>query len=467
MLDGRLKSGARVPSSRSLAEQYGLARGTVVSAFNQLEAEGYLVSEGSAGTFVASTWTGREASGGESDAPRHTKSRAPVSKRSAAVSKPPYTPPSRGSIGKAFRSYEPAIDLFPVELWARVAARVFRNAPRSLYGQGESCGYQPLRRAIAEYVGRSRGVRCSAEQILITAGAQQALDLVSRLLLDPGDQVWMEDPGYPGARQAFLAAGATTVQVPVDREGIRVAQALEIAPKARLAYVTPANQFPLGTTMSARRRSQLLSWAVQSGSWIVEDEYDAEYRYFGKPVASLHNLDASGSVLYIGTFTKMLFNALRLGFIVLPERLVTLFETARSFMDRHPATLDQAVLAEFITEGHFGAHVRKMRQLYGERLEVLIRESRKRLGDLLEVENTPSGMRTVGWIKSGESDIAVAQRAAQLGIEVVPVSAFSAHYKHRPGLLLGFAGSNERELRRGVSVLQRVLASVRHNARKG
>jgi GntR family transcriptional regulator/MocR family aminotransferase len=275
-----------------------------------------------------------------------------LGKHTKGLFHPSFVLPSSRSIGKAFRSYEPAIDLFPVDLWARVASRVYRNAPRSLYGQGDPARYQPLRRAIAEYVGRSRGVRCSPEQVVVTSGAQQALDLLARLLLDADDEVLMEDPGYPGASQAFHVAGAKVIPIPVDSEGLQVGKGIELAPRARVAYVTPANQFPLGTVMSAKRRVELLGWAIRSGAWIIEDEYDAEYRYFGKPVASLHSMDTSGSVLYVGTFTKMLFNALRLGFVVLPERLVETFERARSYMDRHPATLDQAVLAEFISEGH-------------------------------------------------------------------------------------------------------------------
>jgi GntR family transcriptional regulator/MocR family aminotransferase len=460
ILDGRLKAGTRLPSTRSLADQYALSRGTVVAAFNQLRGEGYVSSEVSAGTFVASAPVSQE------DSPRKWKvsgrvaSRATLGKHTKGLFHPSFVLPSSRCIGMAFRSYEPAIDLFPVELWARVAARVYRNAPRSLYGQGHPAGYLPLRRAIAEYVGRSRGVRCTAEQVIVTSGAQQALDLLARLLLDVGDEVWMEDPGYPGASQAFHAARAQVIPVPVDGEGLQVGRGIDLAPHARVAYVTPANQFPLGTVMSAQRRVELLAWAVRSGAWVIEDEYDAEYRYFGKPVASLHSVDRSGSVLYVGTFTKMLFNALRLGFVVLPERLVEAFERARSFMDRHPATLDQAVLAEFISEGHFGNHVRKMRQVYAERLQILSEASASRLAAFLAVENAPAGMRTVAWIKPKLSGRIVAERAAKLGLEVVPVSVFTAKYTQKPALILGFGGCNASEIKRGVSVLETVFRSV-------
>jgi GntR family transcriptional regulator/MocR family aminotransferase len=460
ILDGRLKAGSRLPSTRSLSEQYGLSRGTVVAAFNQLKEEGYVSSEFSAGTFVAA------APVSASDIPRKWKvsgrvtSRATLGKHTKGLFHPNSVLPTSRSIGKAFRSYEPAIDLFPVDLWARVAARVYRNAPRTLFGQGDPAGYQPLRRAIAEYVGRSRGVRCSPEQVIVTSGAQQALDLLARLLLDPGDEVWMEDPGYPGALQAFWSAGAKVVPVPVDDEGLHVRKGQELAPNARVIYVTPANQFPLGTVMSAKRRQELIGWAIRAGAWIIEDEYDAEYRYFGKPVASLHSVDTSGSVLYVGTFTKMLFNALRLGFVVLPDRLVETFERARSFMDRHPATLDQAVLAEFISEGHFGHHVRKMRQEYAERLQILTESTARRLAGSLQVENAAAGMRTIAWIKSREADRTVAERAARVGLEVVPLSAFTVQYTQKPALILGFAGCNANELKRGVIALERIFKTL-------
>lgn len=458
IIDGRLKSGARLPSTRNLAAQYGLARGTVVAAFQQLQAEGFVSSEVSAGTFVL------PAPGREMTPPfkrrsfRQASSRARIAKRTQSLLKTTFLQPASHSIGKAFRGYEPAIDLFPVEQWARIAARVYRKAPRSLYGQGDRGGYPPLRRAIAEYVGQSRGVRCSAEQVIVTSGAQQALDLLARVLLDPGDEVWMEDPGYPGASQAFRSASASVVPIPVDGDGIDVATAIKSSPAARVVYVTPANQFPLGTVMSVERRVELLSWAARAGAWIVEDEYDAEYRYSGKPIASLHSLDRTGSVIYVGTFTKMLFNALRIGFIVVPERVAEAFRIARSFIDRHAPTLDQAVLTEFINEGHFGRHVRKMRQVYSDRSQLLAEEANRRLSGVLDVEHAQSGMCTVAWIKARVSEMALTRRAEQLGLEVVPLSSFVSKYEQKPALFLGFAGCNANEIKRGVSVLETILS---------
>jgi GntR family transcriptional regulator/MocR family aminotransferase len=327
-----------------------------------------------------------------------------------------------------------------------------------LYANGDAGGYAPLRRAIAEYVGHSRGVPCSAEQVIVTSGAQQALDLLARVLLDPGDAVWMEDPGYPGASQVFQSAGASVIPIPIDGDGIDVARGIKSSPAARLVYVTPANKFPLGTVMSAERRVELLSWAVRAGAWIIEDEYDAKYRYSGKPIASLHSLNRTGSVIYVGTFTKMLFNALRIGFIVVPERLVEAFRIALSFIDRHAPTLDQAVLTQFINEGHFGRHVRKMRQVYSDRSQLLAEEATRRLSGLLDVEHAQSGMSTVAWIKTPVTEMVLARRAEQVGLEVFPISSCVSKYEQKPALMLGFAGCNASEIKRGVSVLEAILS---------
>jgi len=458
ILNGRLKRGARMPSTRGLARQYQCARGTVVLAFDHLRAEGYIESRRGTGTFVVlalpdDSLTAKRPS---IRLPKQ-HSRAGLSKRGRMSTEGVPVLPASRSVGKAFRSYEPAIDLFPVDLWSRIAGRVVRRAPRSLYGQGDARGYAPLRKAIAECVGSTRGVRCEADQVLVTAGTQQGLDLIARLLLDPGDAVWLEDPGYPGAVDAFRAAGARILPVPVDKEGIQVDWACRRRQNGKLIYTTPANQFPLGLTMSLSRRLQLLQWALAEGAWIVEDEYDAEYRYFGRPVPALQSLDESGSVIYIGTFTKMLFNALRLGFAVVPERVVDAFAAGRSLTDRHPPTLQQAVLAEFILEGHFAHHVRRMRQIYAERIGVLVEAARQKLAGRLEVEHAASGMRTIGWLRGGGNDVQVAQQARARGLELAALSRFTLRHPSPAGLLLGFAGCTPGELRRGVDVLASVL----------
>jgi GntR family transcriptional regulator/MocR family aminotransferase len=241
-------------------------------------------------------------------------------------------------------------------------------------------------------------------------------------------------------------------------DGLDVKAARRLAPKARMAYVTPANQFPLGVTMSLDRRLALLNWAATAGAFLIEDDYDAEYRYFGRPVAALQNLDRSGCVIYIGTFTKMLFNALRLGFVVVPERLVNAFESLRSFIDRHPPALEQAILAEFMLEGHFGHHVRRMRQTYAERMSVLREAAQKHLSGLLDVKIAAAGMRTIGWLNTGVSDAVAAERARSLGLEMTALSEFTIRHSHPAALILGFAGCNASELRRGVGVLAAALS---------
>jgi len=458
ILEGRLKPNARMPSTRSLARQYKLARGTATAAFDQLHSEGFLVTRRGAGTFVAATLPDETVAAEENRAATEIPpSRAGLSNCGRAmIHGVRLLAPSR-SLGKAFRSYEPAIDLFPVNQWSRVAGRVLRRAPRSLYGQGDAHGYLPLRRAIAEYVGASRGVRSSADQVLVTSGAQHALDLTARLLLDPGDAVWCEDPGYPGAFCALRAAGAHLVPVPVDAEGIVVEAARARSPRARLAYVTPSNQFPLGVTMSMERRRALLAWAAGADAWVIEDEYDAEYRYFGRPQPALASLDSSGCVLYAGTFTKMLFNSLRIGFLVLPERLVEAYAAARSITDRHPPTLEQAILAEFILDGHFGLHVRRMRQTYAERMSLLVDEAQRHLGGLLEVERAAAGMRAMAWLRTPEGDRQAAGRARARGLELAALSDFTLEYPQPAALILGFAGCTPREIRRGMEVLAAAL----------
>lgn len=458
ILDGRLKPGSRMPSTRSLARQYALSRGTAEAAFDSLKSEGYIESSVGVGTFVSARIP-QESIAAPNRAAHIAvpKSKAGLAMRGRAAANGVRLLPASHSLGRAFRSYEPAIDLFPVALWARVAGRVLRSAPRSLYGQGDARGYLPLRKAIAEYLGPARGVRCDANQIIVTSGTQQGLDLVARMLVDPGDSVWMEDPGYPGALFAFRGAGARVTAVPVDQDGLIVEHARNQQPDARLAYVTPANQFPLGVTMSAGRRVELLDWAAERNAWIIEDEYDAEYRYSGSPVPSLQSLDRSGCVIYLGTFTKMLFNSLRLGFIVLPERIVDAFAAARTVLDRHPPTLDQAILADFIMEGHFGHHVRRMRQIYARRSITLYDASRDELAGMLDVNKADSGMRTLGWVKTRQTDTEVAIRARSLGLEVAPLSDFTVRHAHPSALILGFAGCSSGELKRGVGVLAGAL----------
>jgi GntR family transcriptional regulator/MocR family aminotransferase len=331
-----------------------------------------------------------------------------------------------------------------------------------LLAGGEALGYRPLREAVTEYLNTSRGVKCTADQVLIISGVQQALDRAAHLLLNPGDPVWMEEPGYPGAAVVFRAVGAKICAVPVDAEGLN----LEVGrrrwqQRPRLVYVTPAHQFPLGVTMSLRRRLSLLEWARRSRTIIFEDDYDSEYRYSGRPIPALQGLDRAAVVIFAGSFTDVLFPALRLAYLVVPSDMVDIFAAAESVSTHHPPLIDQAILCDFIREGHFARHVRRMRELYAERLSVLAESARERLGGLLEIPPVEAGLRTVGWLQGGRSAERAAQAAAKHDVEVVPLGRYAWGRARRDGLVLGFAAVDGREIRRGVEQLARALEECR------
>jgi GntR family transcriptional regulator/MocR family aminotransferase len=359
---------------------------------------------------------------------------------------------------RAFRPGQPALDHFPAAQWARLAGRLYRHPPQELLTYGESAGYRPLRAAIASYLRTARAITCAPEQVVVVAGTQQALDLAARVLLDPGDTAWIEDPGFPGARAALQGAGACVAPIPVDGEGLDVQAGERAAPEARLAYVTPSYQYPLGVTMSLPRRLALLDWAQQTGAWVLEDDYDSEFRYAGHPLAALAGLDTVGQVIYLGSFSKVLFPALRLGYMVVPSGVVDAFVRARALAGWHAPTLEQAVLADFIAEGHFLRHIRTMRALYQERQAMLVEAARAELDDMLTVDPSPAGMHLIGWLAPGAADAAAAERAAQEGVDVRPVSIHALEATPRPGLLLGYTALDAREIRQGVRRLAHALA---------
>ncbi len=458
VLDGRIPIGARLPSTRTLSKQLKVSRATVVTAFQRLCDEGLAITETGSGTYIKVD-TPQSAFGRSSIQSPRTEKAVTLARRAAAVIQETKASAGFRTTGKAFRSCEPALDLFPREVWGRVASRVARRAPLSLYTYGNAAGYTPLRRAIAEYIGGTRGVVCLPEQVVITTGTQQGISLLAQLLLNPGDDVWVEDPGYYGARHAFRAAGANVVSISVDNEGIDVASGRRAAPGARMAYVTPANQYPLGLSMSSTRRAALLQWAREGDAWIVEDEFDAEYRYAGVPIPSLQSQDRHGSVLYVGTFSKILFGSLRLGFLILPEALVDPFIRYRYSIDRQVSTIDQAILAEFITEGHLGHHLQRMRKAYAERADILRHGVSQHLRGLLTLAPVDAGMRSIGWLNANDSDNSAAQRACAAGLEVEALSSFSVQHFCPPGLILGFASCDEKELLEGTAVLGYILTA--------
>ena len=319
---------------------------------------------------------------------------------------------------------------------------------------GGAMGYLPLRAAIAEYLGAVRAVRCEASQIMVTTGSQQGLQLSAQVLLDPKDRVWIEEPGYPSARQAFIAAGAHLIPVPVDEEGMKVAEMICCGHNARAVYITPSHQYPMGMTMSATRRMLLLNWAVRTGAWIIEDDYDSEYRFGSRPIASLQGLDTDARVIYVGTFSKVMFPALRVGYVVVPRDLVPAFSAARDAADVFSATLYQAVLTDFIREGHFARHIRRMRMLYMERRRALVKAIRAEMGDLLEVTGGEAGMHLTALLPPGTNDVAVSKRAAQKGISATPLSTCYLRPPARGGLILGYAGVSAHQIHDGIRKLK-------------
>jgi GntR family transcriptional regulator/MocR family aminotransferase len=325
--------------------------------------------------------------------------------------------------------------------------RHHRRPPQELLNYDHPAGYAPLRRAIAAHLGPARAVHCDPEQVLITTGSQSGLDLISRILLDPGDTAWIEDPGYRSAAVALRGAGVRLVGVPVDGDGLDVAAGSARCPDARLVHVTPSHQYPLGVTMSLSRRLALLEWARRANAWIVEDDYDSEFRYAGRPLAALQGLDRDGRVIYLGTFSKTLFPSLRLGYLVVPPDLVDAFVAARAAIDRQSATLTQAVVADFMNEGHFLRHIRRMRTLYSERQEALLRAARRELGGQVEVCPCETGMHLMGWLNDTQTDQEAANAAARVGIEAPPLSSYCIERRERGALLLGYAGSDARQIR--------------------
>jgi GntR family transcriptional regulator/MocR family aminotransferase len=459
ILNGRLSSGARLPSTRDLARQYGLARGTIVNAFEHLKSEGYVEGSVGSGTYVSKVLPEKLLH----VALGHTATPAVPGKRQPVVS-------DYGRRAKLFGGYEnrstrafranlPALDLFPTTLWTKITLRCLRRISiRNLMGC-DPLGYIPLRQAVAEYLGRSRGVRCVPEQVVIVSGVQEALDLTARLLLNPGDRVCVENPGYPGAVMAFQAFRAKIFAVRLDDEGIATRQ-LPLR-GVRLIYVTPGHQFPLGTTMSLARRLQLLEWARKSGAMIFEDDYDGEYRYSGRPIPALQGLDDSGMVLYAGSFSKVLFPALRLGYVVIPVDLLHHFEATLSLTVRHAPILEQLVVTDFIVDGHFGRHLRRMREVYAERLSVLLEEARSQLSGLLEIFGVEAGLQTAGWLCGGLDAESAAAAAARRNVDVTPVGRYSQGRVVSAGLQLGFAALDAKEIRRGVRELAVALDGER------
>lgn len=458
ILEGRLRPGARFPASRDLARQYRLSRGTIINALDQLRSEGYLEGLVGSGTYVSKILPDALLQVAPGPRPKPPKQGVRQRRISGYGSRVKLFPNFEIRPSRAFRPNMPALDLFPATLWAQVAARRLRRLSTQLLLGCDPLGYWPLRQAVADYLSASRGVRCVPAQVAIVSGVQEALDLAVRLFLNPGDRVCMENPGYPGAAISFEAMAAKVSAGRLDEEGMKLQEASLRG--ARLVYVTPGHQFPLGITMSLARRLQLLEWARKSGALIFEDDYDSEYRYSGRPIPALQGLDRNELVLFAGSFNKVLFPSLRLGYLVIPPDLVSYFAAAKSVTSRHAPLLEQAVLCDFITDGHFGRHLRRMREVYAERLSVLLESGRQRLAGLLQISSIEAGLQTVGWLCGGIDAESAAKAAAARDVEVTPLSRYSRGSATQEGLQLGFAAVDKREIQRGVRDLAIALEAV-------
>jgi GntR family transcriptional regulator/MocR family aminotransferase len=462
ILDGRLPPGTRLPASRTLAGDLGISRTTVVLAYESLLAEGYITGRGSAGSFVASL---------RPDEPRTRQARAARSahdpsldartQRAQSLAAAASGMPNVRALAVPFRTGEPALDLFPTRLWARIYGRRARRSTGALLGYGTDAGNRLLRAAIASYVSAARGVRASADQVVLVRGTQQGVHLAARVLLAAGDAAWVEDPGYGAARTLLATTGAVIAPIPVDSEGIIVAEGVRRAPRARVAHVSPSHQFPLGYTMSLARRLALLEWAGSAGAWVLEDDYDSEFRYVGAPIPSLQGLDTQDRVIYLGTFSKTMFPALRLGYLIVPGALVDLFRATQVLVDRIAPSLEHATLAEFIEEGHFTRHVRRMRAVYEERQDALVRGIRRELDGVADATPAETGMHLVAWLRDRRLDAArISQQARDVGIEAAPLSIYAVKAAVPPALLLGFAPVKPADMPPALRTLRRIITGA-------
>jgi GntR family transcriptional regulator / MocR family aminotransferase len=458
MIVGRgLRAGQQIPSTRALAIELGISRIPVLTAYAQLLAEGYFEARAGSGTFVCSTLPEQLAPTERRDSPSGEGRRdlRPVARRTAHLPTGEDSPWVRGF--GAFNISHPAYEYFPFQVWSNLVMRHCRNPSASALHYGDPLGSEELRDAICTYLRTARGVRCDPQHVMIVAGSQQALEISARVLLDPGTPVWVEEPGYWLTRRVLALAGCRMIPVPVDADGLNVTAGIKRCHKARAAYVAPSHQYPLGATMSASRRLQLLNWAQSSGSWIVEDDYDSEYRYGSMPIASLQGLDSNSRVIYIGTFSKVLFPSMRTGYMVIPPDLVDRFVAVRQALDLTHPNLYQAVLADFLREGHFARHLRRLRLVYSERRTALVDSLHQQFGSRLQVHGAQAGMHLVVSLPRGFHDQEIAERAALKKLWLWPLSPAYLGRALRQGFILGFGSTRVAEIPDDVQRLKSVL----------
>jgi len=445
ILSGKLKRGWALPATRQLAETAGVSRHIVVNVYEQLAAEGYLEGEIGRGTFVREEILEDFLVSAEPPEPAEARE----------IWADGYDPPIR-----PFRVMQPAIDQFPLRAWKCAATRSLRGYSRESLSGGQVAGLLRLRSAIAAYLTSSRGVSCSAHNVVVVSGVLPAVQLIARLLIKPGDPVWFEDPGYTGAMHEFESCGARIVAVPVDQAGLDVERGRKLCPAPRAVYLTPAHQFGLGTALSLERRLALLALARQRGTVLIEDDYDSEFRFAGRPLPAMKGMAGGDEVFLLGTFNKLLFPAMRLGYLVVPDSWMDRILALRFRMDRYPATLPQEILASFIESGDFIRHLRRMRQLYGDRREILARQTARHLDAILEIPAIDAGLYTPAYLRNEMSSTTASTLAAKHGVDAWPIDRFTLKRRDLRALLLGFACFPETEIRSGVLSLAKALRSL-------
>lgn len=455
--EGTLAAGVRMPSSRTLSAELSLSRTTVACAYDQLKSEGYLTSAEKSGTFVADLLPERLAWSTQLHYARPEEGRQLETDLATRFDESLPKQRERTSRALPFNPGIPAVFEFPSQSWSRIMRPIVSQLAPNGIARCPAEGAIELREEVARYLASNRGVSCSPEQVLIISGTRQALTLIMMALANPGDRGWVEDPGYPGISRVFDLFRVGTAPVPIDAQGIVVKSGLERAPDAKFAYVTPARQAPLGHTMSIRRRIELLNWAYANDAFLLEDDYDGEYRFGGHPAPSLQSLDPDGRVFYFGTFSKTVLPSLGIGYLVVPTRYVDIFRNLLDAITRPPSLATQLTMAEFMASGLFEAHIRKMRTLYLSRQNALNTVLKDVIPDLLETEILNAGLHLMGHLPETYDDAQVARRAKDLGLLPRPLSDYTHQERLRPGLLIGFSNIQEEAMPRAARVLRRAI----------
>lgn len=453
--NGSLKAFDRLPSTRLLAHELSVARETVELAYQHLEAEGYLIRQRGSGTFVSETGAqlaSFQVAPGRKARSLHLSERGKKIQRSGSVQDPEPLP---------FSAAFPDVRSFPLDIWKQATSRVWRRLQTAALAYSDPQGLEQLREEISRYLGAYRGVSCSAENIIVLTSSQEALLLISTMMLDAGDTVAVEDPCYPGIRSALTVSGALPLPIDVDHNGMAVENLIRRSVAPRGVYVTPSHQYPTTATLSLERRMALIEWAKANRSFIIEDDYDSEYRYDGAPISCIQGLDTSGNVLYVGTFTKTLFPGVRLAYLVAPVHLVPAFVGMRTLVDGHSAILNQAILADFMATGEFTAHVRRMRQLFRARRDAFVDSVERHLGPFGTIRIPAGGFQAIWYLRDGYTENEVQKKAKENGIILPSLTDLFLKKGGTPGFVFGFAALTPQESEAAVKRLARVIKSIR------